>query len=191
MTAPQLQPQLQLPKLEGCGSGRGRRPAAWGCAARTGIYASPRGRSHPWLLAPPCDRTTSSVIGMVVALFRVVDGNADADASSNAAAIDGNSSRAPATGQCDRDRGMHQTKVLFWLRNLNPRHDPNACRDVVAPGVGPSGTWMCHDPSTDRTSARGMGQPPGRRRPLPEPAPPLQRLAASTPQRSMLRGMKA
>lgn len=70
------------------------------------------------------------------------------------------------------------------FRSLNPRHDRNACRDVVAPGVGPSGTWMCHERSTDRTSARGMGQPPGRRRPLPEPAPPLQRFNIAAVQSS-------
>ena len=27
-------------------------------------------------------------------------------------------------------------------------------------GDGPSGTWMCHDPSEDRTSPRGVGHPP-------------------------------
>ena len=41
--------------------------------------------------------------------------------------------------------------------------------DVVARGYGASGTWMCHDPSTDRTSARGGRHTPGSRRPRPVP----------------------
>ena len=90
-----------------------------------------------------------------------------------------------------RPRSAMQSRPGF--RGINQRHDPNACRDVVAPGVGPSGTWMCHDPSTDRTSARGVGQPPGRRRPLPEPAPPAStpyRFNASTLDASRYEGLK-
>ena len=54
--------------------------------------------------------------------------------------------------------------------------------DVVAQGYGASGTWMCHDPSTDRTSARGRRHTPGSRRPRPVP-----RVSARTPQQPLLR----
>ena len=44
--------------------------------------------------------------------------------------------------------------------------------DVVSWGQGASGTGMCHDPSPDRTSGRGMRPAPRARRPRPELALP-------------------
>ena len=41
--------------------------------------------------------------------------------------------------------------------------------DAVSWEDGPSGTWMCHDPSKDRMSSRGMGHLPRARRPRPKP----------------------
>ena len=46
---------------------------------------------------------------------------------------------------------------------------PKIPEDAVSWGEGPSGTWMCHDPSKDRMSSRGMGPLPRARRPLPKP----------------------
>ena len=46
---------------------------------------------------------------------------------------------------------------------------PKIPKDAVSWGEGPSGTWMCHDPSKDRMSSRGMGPLPRARRPLPKP----------------------
>ena len=46
---------------------------------------------------------------------------------------------------------------------------PKMAEDAVSWGEGPSGTWMCHDPSKDRMSSRGMGPLPRARRPLPKP----------------------
>ena len=41
---------------------------------------------------------------------------------------------------------------------------PKISEDAVSWGEGASGTWMCHDPSKDRMSSRGMGHSPRRRR---------------------------
>ena len=41
---------------------------------------------------------------------------------------------------------------------------PKIPEDAVSWGEGPSGTWMCHDPSKDRMSSRGMDHSPRRRR---------------------------
>ena len=57
---------------------------------------------------------------------------------------------------------------------------PNRPKAAAAWGYGPSGTGMCHDPSKDRMSSRGMGHTPMRRRPPSEASAP-DALAVSLP----------
>ena len=58
---------------------------------------------------------------------------------------------------------------------------PKIPEDAVSWGEGPSGTWMCHDPSKDRMSSRGMGPLPRARRPLPKPTLQPASSKAATP----------
>ena len=78
----------------------------------------------------------------------------------------------PGLGAIGIERKMRKNGKIPSLPEVTSSIEattPKISEDAVSWGEGPSGTWMCHDPSKDRMSSRGMGPLPRARRPLPKP----------------------
>ena len=131
------------------GFGWGRRPAAMGVVARAGVLPQFATAAHPCAARPPWRQD-----GVLPARQgRGFD-------------------RCPGLAAIEHSAEIMERRQRRAALAVTPSIEattPKIPEDAVSWGEGPSGTWMCHDPSKDRMSSRGMGPLPRARRPLPKP----------------------
>ena len=133
----------------------------------TSCLHSGRGTSMCHLVHPPCDDGLSR---LGVRISGLSDGCQTRDCpypllnlSEARAPTSEDHGRAPQTcGAAGRNQNKDPATQCYCPAPCQRQHPESRGKAVSAWGCGPSGTWMCHDPSKGRTPARGMDHTPVR-----------------------------